>query len=202
MLGKKEKCKKCGEKIDKEWQYCPFCGNYLREEIIEEPFFSYFGKTFEEIKKEFDKMFEFKLPKIDVDFPSFSGIRVTITSKSGEKPKIDVKTYGNYKKYEPEIKKRLGIKIPVEEVESEEKEAKITEEVPFQIRREGRKKIIEMNLPGVKELKDVKIKKLSQSIEVRAYSKDKAYFNLIPIEDGEEIVNTELKNEKLTIYLE
>ncbi|MEM5811138.1 MAG: zinc ribbon domain-containing protein [Candidatus Aenigmatarchaeota archaeon] len=202
MLGKKEKrCKNCGEKVDKNWSYCPFCGYNLSFESR----FDYFGKSLREIEEEFEKLFEFELPRFEIKplGPGFHGIRITFSSRSGEEPKIEVKTYGKYKEYEPEIKKRLGIKVPIEEVEEEkEREVKVTEEAPFRVITEGKKKIIEMDLPGVKSINDIKIKKLSQSIEVRAYTKDKAYFSLIPIEGGEHIVDKELKNEKLKIYLE
>jgi len=54
----------------------------------------------------------FKIPRIKISSPGVSGISITIHSGTGMKPRIEVKTYGDYKKLEPEIKRRLGIKVP------------------------------------------------------------------------------------------
>ncbi|MEM5815661.1 MAG: zinc ribbon domain-containing protein, partial [Candidatus Aenigmatarchaeota archaeon] len=112
MFGKKEKCPRCGEEINKDWNYCPFCGYPLKKEYRrEEEFKSIFGfdefdRLIEKELKEFDKLFkmDFKIPRIKIpEEGGFSGISITIHSGTGIKPKIEVKTYGDMKKYEPEI---------------------------------------------------------------------------------------------------
>jgi len=194
MFSKKKKCRVCGEKVEESWDYCPFCGSYIGIEKEFEPF-KYFEKMFEESFEMFNKIFEEK--------PRFSrGISIIIRSEGGENPKIYVRTKGIPVKEEK-------VKVPIEEVESEEKEieekakeVKITEEPSFKILNENGKKVIEVNLPEVKSLDDIKIKKLSQSIEIRAFSGEKAFFNLIPIESNEKIVKKEFKDGKLRIYVE
>lgn len=49
------------------------------------------------------------------------------------------------------------------------------------IRRMADKLVYEISLPGVRDEKDIAINKLQNSIEVKAFSKDKAYFKLIPL---------------------
>jgi len=49
------------------------------------------------------------------------------------------------------------------------------------IRRLSDKVIYEILMPGIKSIKDISIIKLENSIELKAISKNKAYFKLIPI---------------------
>ena len=175
----KRKCKNCSGEIKDKWTFCPNCG----ENLVGKPF----GSIFKDADKEFDKTF-----KTDVVFPKFrfkppvrgGGVSITITSGTGIQPKVEVKTAGEYRKMEPEIKRALGVKEPVREPEEkptkEIKMPKITEEPKTKIQHTDNKQIITINLPYVKE-EDVQIKQLEQSIEIRAYAADKAYFKLIPV---------------------
>ncbi len=217
MFGKKKKCPNCGKETKDTWFYCPYCGFDLKETKWLSGTFSRYRSIFDEIEKEFeriDKFFSsakeefFKFPKFEKS-PKVSGISIVFRSGTGMKPQIMVKTYGDYKKLEPEIKKKLGIARGVEEVqepyemeEKPRKTPKITEEPKASIKRENNKTIIEINLPGVKSERDVDIKKLEQSIEVRGFADDKAYFKLIPIRLGQSIRSYKFKKGKLTIELE
>jgi HSP20 family molecular chaperone IbpA len=204
----KRKCPACGKKVEKEFNYCPYCGEELEEREFEEfkpfrPFsFEDIDKEFERIDKMFSKSF-FKFPK----FERGGGISITIQSGTGMEPKIEVRTSGEYKKLEPEIKKRLGIKPGVEEVGEEEKAEekvripKVTEEPEAEIKNLGNRQIISIKLPDVKE-EDVEVKKLEQSMEIRAFAGDKAYFKLIPLPSNASIVKKEFKNGVLKIEVE
>lgn len=180
----KKVCPKCGKKIKEDWNFCPYCGWEIEEEA---PFESIFDDIDKELK-EIDKMFGFDFFKI----PSFKikpgirggGISITVHSGRGMKPKIEIKTSGEYKKLEPELKRRLGVRPAVEEVEEEEKEVKVpkvTEEPESEVQTIGNKQIILIKLPDVKSEEDIEVKRLEQSIEVKAFAGDKAYFKLIPI---------------------
>jgi HSP20 family molecular chaperone IbpA len=124
-------------------------------------------------------------------------------------PKIEVKTSGEYKKLEPEIKRRLGVKPGVEEVSEEEEEVekkvripKVTEEPEAEIKNLGNKQIISIKLPDVKSKEDIEVKKLEQSMEIKAFAGDKAYFKLIPLPANASIVKKEFKNGVLKIEVE
>ena len=54
-------------------------------------------------------------------------------------------------------------------------------------------------MPGVTNLKDIMINKLQNSIEIRAFAKDKAYFKLIPVALA--IKKYGLEHEKLILEL-
>lgn len=185
----KKYCKICGEKVKKGWKYCAYCGSNLED----------FEDIFEKVEKEFeriDKVFStrfFEIPKIKL---RPSGISITIKSFSG-KPKLEIKTFGSYKKIEPEIKKRI---YPIKEVE-EIKEVKKAEEPETKIESLNGKILIQIRLPEVKNEKDIEIKKLEQSIEIKAYVKDKVYFKLIPIQPNKEIINKSFEKGLLKIEL-
>jgi len=132
------------------------------------------------------------------------GISITITSGTGREPKVEVKTSGSFKEVEPEIKRKLGVKPSVEEIEEKPKpkQTKIAEEPETKIENIGNKQIIKIKLPNVKSLKDIEIKKLEQSIEIKAFAKDVTYFKLIPIPANSYISNKEFKDNVLKIEIE
>jgi HSP20 family molecular chaperone IbpA len=207
---RKKKCPRCEKEIKEDWEFCPYCGHSLKEKYREERFFEEFedfDRIVERMEREFEEMFKiptFRIPRIKISSPGFSGISITIHSGTGMKPKVEVKTYGEYKKLEPEIKRRLGVKVPIEEVE-EEKEVeynlpKTTEEPEAKVSREGNKTIIEIKLPDVEKEEDINVKKLEQSIEIRARAKDRLYFKLLPITG--EIVGKSFKDGVLRIEIE
>ena len=211
---RKKKCSRCNKEVKEEWEFCPYCGYPLKEKYrSEETFFEDFedfDRIVERMEREFEEMFKmptFKIPRIKISSPGFSGISITIHSGTGMKPKVEVKTYGDYKKLEPEIKRRLGVNVPIEEVDEEEKERgeeykppKTTEEPEAKVIREGNRTIIEIKLPDVEREEDINVKKLEQSIEIRARAKDKLYFKLLPISG--EIVGKSFKDGVLKIEIE
>jgi hypothetical protein len=197
-----KKCKSCGEKIKGEWEFCPYCGEQAKESRIE---MSPFENVFEDVEDEFeriDKMFGsefFDFPKVDMKMPKGgNGINIIITSGTGREPKIEVMTSGNFKNLEPEIKRNLGVK-PLEELVK--KISKITEP-EAEIKTSGNRQAIQIKLPEIKNSKDIEIKKLEQSLEIKAFAKNKTYFKLIPIPSNSEIVNKEFKNNVLKIEVE
>ena len=213
---KKRFCPRCGRPVREDWEFCPYCGFRLKEEeigIFEFPeLFKGYRSIFEEIEKEFrriDKLFSqdfFKIPEFR-EKPGMSGISIVIKSGTGMKPKIYVKTYGDYKKIEPEIRKRIakevgGLEEAEEEYEKVREIPKVTEEPKAEVRDLGNKIEIEVELPDVKSEKDIDVKVLEQSVEIRAFAKDKAYFKLLPIRPNGRLSYKKFENGKLKIGIE
>jgi len=196
-----KRCRRCNKGLKKDWEFCPYCG----ERVEYRP---KYRDIFEDIEEEFgrlDKMFgpKFsKFPRINIKSPFRTG-GVTITIRSGtKKPKVDIKTSGHYKRLEPQIKKRLGVTEGIEGVKEEKPEVripKVTEEPETKIEKHGNKENITIKLPDVKNLNDVEIRKLGQSLEIKAFAGDKAYFKLIPTRPNARILDRSFKDGILKI---
>lgn len=204
-----KKCKRCGRKLKDDWLFCPYCGEEITKRESYMDLFEEFERDIEREFERLDKMFGMLgFPRINIKAPiRTGGISITIRSGTGMKPQIEVKTTGEYKKFEPEIKRRLGIKEGVQEVETEKieekkvKVPKITEEPETKIERKGNVETITIKLPDVKNPEDINVRKLEQSIEVKAFVGDKAYFKLIPVKPNSRIISQKFENGILRIEL-
>lgn len=141
-----------------------------------------------------------------------SGISINIKSGPEGQPIIQVKQFGPGAESGKELieSKERGqaqegkIKLPkaITRISKAEaaKHAKLPRQEPeTKVRRLTDKIIYEISLPGVKSKKNLAINKLQNSIEIKAFAKDKAYFKLIPLDFP--IQNYKLENEKLILEL-
>ena len=178
-----KRCKSCSSKTDKDWVFCPNCGNTLKE-VKNKDIFQEVDKEFQQI----DKMIEMKIPKFLVRSPmKAKGVSIIITSDNVSAPKINVQTFGEQKPVQHHHHEQRPVRV-----------AKTTEEPETKIQKTQSKQIITVNLPDVKNLEDIEMKQLSQSIEIKAFAGDKAYFKLIPIPSNA-MVNNEFKDGILKI---
>ena len=175
----KKKCPSCGKPIKDEWNFCPYCGEPLKEMGIEE-----------EMEREFRKIERtFRIPKF-----GFGGIKggITITIKNlGEKPSIEVRPLSH----------RVGVEKKEEKsfVKHHRIPKKIVDpKIDMKMLPDGRRVFV-LNLDGVKSLDDVEVRKLRESIEVKAYAKDMAYFKVIPVPPTARIIKKDLKKGVLTL---
>ncbi len=190
-------------------QKLPFGMNFLFKNLIKE-----MDKQFKALDKEIGKEMHEKTRK-EVKKPKQpgksrfdkGGISINISSKNGV-PTIKVKSFGNMpgvKNMENQIEKQAGKKekkMPVKKI-SKEKAKKIAklprEEAESKVRRVGDRVIYEIEVPGVKNMEDIFINKLENSIEIKAFSKDKAYFKFLPVSLS--LLNYKLEKEKLILEL-
>jgi HSP20 family molecular chaperone IbpA len=199
----RRKCPSCGEGVKAGWAFCPHCGTGLRVKV--RPARDLFAGLFEDIHREFeriDRLFGRDFFKFPTPFRG-GGVSVTITSGTGREPRVDVKTFGEYKKFEPEIRRRFGLEKPVREVEERPPRPipRVTEEPEARVERLADRDVITIKLPGVTDEADVEIRKLEQSVEIKAFAGDKAYFKLIPIKPTSHILSKSLENETLRIEI-
>jgi len=202
----KKKCKACGEKIEKKFKYCPYCGASIKEEENKRRYgflginddispdlklpFGFQG-IFSKLIRELDKQIK-SLVDEDIKERSFKrGIKINISSLNG-KPIVKLN--------------EMGEKIPIRKVAKQildkEKLKKFIQlpkkEAETNVRRLSNKIVYEIYLPGVNSLKDIIINKLENSIEIKALSKDKVYFKTIP---NLPLIKYGLKKEKLILEL-
>ncbi len=226
----KKICGNCGEKTSDRNKFCPGCGNsmsrksedlgmlgnndYTSAEEIRFP--KGFNMIFNSLLKNLDKQFKEldgdsgenimetkrfqRRPKINR-----GGISISISTSGNKSPEIKVGSFGNvpkFKQQEQEIKKQIK-EIPSKTLsqKSLKKISKLPKEEPStNIRRLADRVIYEIDIPGVKSIRDVSIVKLENSIEIKALTKDKVYIKLIPI--NLPISDYKLSKGKLILELE
>lgn len=199
MFFKKTTCERCGEKISKNYKYCPFCGANLKDEEfnkfslaeIKMPF--PFNSLFDQLAKEFDKLFE--------DFETGGirgkGISISISNETGV-PVIKVGKIG--KKKRVEVRKPAQRKVRKLAKEELEKYASLPrEEAKTEVKRFSDKVVYEISAPDVESIENVFVNKLQNSIEIKAFGKNKVYFKLIPLDL--KIKNYYLKDGKIILEL-
>lgn len=222
-----KKCPKCDRKISKDYDFCPYCGTDFRMQrrFEKEKDYGFLGKDddlmpampnfnvhlpggintlFNSLLKEVDKQFR-ELDKemsqeIHTKKPvKSSGISINISAMNNGKPEIKVKTFGpDFKSIPAEKSKEITIQKPRISEEDAKRISKLPKkEAEASVRRLSNKIIYEIELPGIKNLKDVIINKLENSVEIKAFSKKTAYFKLIPV--NLPVVNYRLDKEKLIL---
>lgn len=156
--------------------------------------FRQFDKQFREFDKELAKK-----PRTSNNIRK-SGVSISISMSDGKNPDIKVSGFGpDFKNFKHEEKEK---KIPKQEMTDEEarKLSKLPKkEAKTEVRRFSNKIVYEIDLPGIKNLKDIIINKLENSIEIKAFSAKIAYFKLLPV--NLPIWNYKLDNEKLILEL-
>jgi hypothetical protein len=212
MFGK-IKCKFCNNKISKKFQFCPYCGRNQSDKAPPEFFQPIFkmGFPFDQIMKQMTKQIESQLKETDMELGEFKmkenqlpkkmkGISISISQSGNGEPIIKVNNLG-----ENENIKRIEMKeepsfpqTNLSEAEMEKISKLPKEEPKANVRRMTDKIIYEINLPGVKK-EDIMITKMHNSIEIKAFTKDKVFFKLLPI--SLPIMKSELKNGKLILEL-
>ena len=216
MFGKKQ-CKRCGERLEKDFAFCPYCGftqerkkdDFWNDGFLDEFDFNSlfskfpFGNLMQEIEKQFREI-DKTIKKEPIErMPRESGISISISSSDFGKPVIKVRKIGKGEQIPLQIKSMGGepkeVQHKIEEKEIERISRLPRKEAETKVRRLTDKIVYEIELPGVESLKNISISKLENSIEVKAFTKDKAYFKLIPL--NLPILRYGLKNEKLILEL-
>lgn len=202
-------CPRCRKKLEKSWGFCPNCGFKIQgnEFVSFDEIFERMHKQMEKMFRQTEKDFEvFDLSPVFREFPTdkkAKGFKITIRSGTGTEPEINVRTFGDVKEEElkKEIYEHLGTakqgptqratqkpKMQVigggygNEQKPPKKELKMpepTEEPKASIRRLESKVVVDIEIPGVESEKNVDVKELENSVEVKAIAGDRAYFKIL-----------------------
>lgn len=200
-----EYCPHCGfylEDKEKEREDYGLLGkndinNFANELKLPLGFNTIFKKLMSEMNKQFSELDngfgnERKVNRIDEKKPIIKngGISINISSGAGT-PIIKVRSFGNmpeFKEMHKQIKGENKKEITKSKVFSRIDEEKIRElsklprqEAVSKVRRLSGKVVYEIDLPEVKSDEDIIINQLENSIEIKAFAKDKAYFKFLPV---------------------
>jgi len=129
------------------------------------------------------------------------GFTIKITTKNGQKPEVSIRTSGDVdpQKIQQSVSKCINCEPPKQTFEERttQKPPKVTEEPATNVKRMGDSVVIEVKLPGVKEMKDIQVQDLESSIEVRARAGDKAYFKILTKPETFKLADTRFSNDLL-----
>jgi len=208
----RKKCKKCGERISSKHKFCPNCGFPLKKANSEN--WGMLGKN------DFEEQNPFSNSLLDGFTGNMFNKMLGSAMRMLEK---EMKKEISQEHIQPKTNVRLminGKEINLNNVQTNPKNVEKKEKLLDDFSKESLKKfsqlpkkepktsvkrlsntiIYEINIPGVKSLKDLSIVKLENSIEIKAVAKEKAYFKLLPI--NLPIIDYELEKGKLILELE
>ena len=201
MFGKK-KCENCGEKISSSYNFCPHCRASIKDfenkdwgflgrndsinpEEIKLPMGinALFNSLVKSLNKQFRELDDKSGKETEKANVKKGGISISISTSGDKPPEIMVRSFGNipeFKKQENQIRKKTkSLKLPGQDVK---KFAGLPKKEPVtNVRRLSNKVVYEINMPGVKSIKDVSIIQLENSIEIKALAKNKVFYKIIPI---------------------
>ena len=171
-----------------------------------EAFPAMFSKIFNQVERQFREI-DKDLKVSDKKMPITNGFSVSINMSNGGKPEIKVRKFGenaaqniNVENIEAEKseKEQKQFKKKISKKDAEKLSSLPRHEPITTVRRFSDKIVYEIDLPGV-DKKNIIINKLQNSIEIKAFSKDKAFMKLIPI--SLPIKKSEVKDGKLILEL-
>jgi HSP20 family molecular chaperone IbpA len=209
MFNKKE-CLACGKKVKNDYEFCPFCGNKIKskkkdwgmlgkndsseelEDFAQNIFGGFGSGILNKMLNNTMKMLEKEMQKE--------------MHANQNKPKTNMQLFINGKKIElPNMESQMPREEKMQRVKSthfsstnQEKFASLSQKEPnTNIKRLDEAVIYEINLPEVNSIKNISIVKLENSVEVKAISKNTAYFKSIQI--NLDLLGYEFENEKLVL---
>jgi len=204
MLGRK--CPGCDKKVERKFNYCPYCGMSFKAKK-EKDNFGMLGRDDFIPEAENDMNQGFKLPfglngimnglMKQLEKEMAKGMENSEGMPRGFK--IHVSTgKPEMRRVQPQVR-RVTNQVVVSEKEFERRKGLPREEAESNIRRLADRIIYEISVPGVKSGKDVMVTKLEDSVEVKAYSRDKCFYKTIPLKV--EIIGYYIKGDRLFVEL-
>jgi hypothetical protein len=125
-------CPKCGNEVERSWQFCPRCGIGFRKHSFSDLFnrvFQQVQKDMRSMEKDMSRAFERDIEAMDIspffrpakgrvikiNAPIGSGFSINIVQSCGKQPQVSVKTFGNVKKedLEKQVQQQIGVKPTV-----------------------------------------------------------------------------------------
>ena len=197
----KKKCSKCNQKVKKSYDFCPYCGKNLKSKYNNEDF-GFLGKNdLTESNEPFGLGSSFMNKIINKAIKELPTIMKSMEEQMNQE--TNNSNQSNFPKSNMKIKFMVnGKEVPLNPSLNQQKRQiqpqkiqpnQLSEEETQQIAKLPRKEpktimkrlsgklIYELTVPGVKDVQDVLVNQLENSIEVKAIAKDKVYSKTINI---------------------
>lgn len=189
----KKKCGKCGEKINKNFDFCPVCGSNQKSrfekedfgmigknDIIEEPILNAKGSFMEKMFETAFKVLEKQMKNLPNEFAN--------QPTSSLPNNMHIQFFVNGKRVLPQMTDNRQTRPIIKKSKNNISESRLKEisklpreEPSSKLKRMSGKVIYELNVPGVKNIEDIIINKLENSVEIKALAEDKVYSKTINI---------------------
>jgi hypothetical protein len=185
-------CTNCGKKVEKDWNFCPKCGIHIAKASF---FDKILSKAVSQIGpfKEFEKNFD-NMEKTDSRMRK-NMFSISISFGNDKQPKVRIQPMGKYSGRDSMVERTVQEKP----ITFSRKASGDIEEPKTQLRKVGGKFTANILLPDIDSEKDIEIKKIGESIEIRAYTKDKTYFKILKCPQHAEILNQNFQDGKLLL---
>ncbi len=175
----KTECPNCKTEVKKDWNFCPHCGvmvnTYKRGEVTA-----------------VDDLATLNI----METPKQGGISIYVNSHNSENPEVRVSAFGDFKKYESELKRRMGVL----DSKNAKRDPEIIKEPESILKRDKRKITVKVRVPELKE-ENIKVRKYENSIEIKGYAGNKLYYSSFEVPNNSEIVNRSLNEGIFTLIL-
>jgi len=199
MFGKsKIKCGSCNSKIDKNFSYCPHCGNITLDQNKEREEFGLLGKNdfsntpdpygaegFGITDRLIGSMFNSLMKNLDKQMKS----QFKESLSESEHGRTEIKTLPNGIRIKifgpnnfPQNKKvKQAPRITINEDQIKKMSSLPRAKAKTNVKRVGDKVFYELSTPGVSSPQDIFISKLESGYEIKAIGNKKVYVNSVPI---------------------
>ena len=203
----KKKCSGCAKKIERKFNYCPYCGVSLKAGNDGQNF-GMLGRNDADARVQQNlglplglngivntlvKQLEGQLENMDLE--NNQGMPKNIKIRVARGPGMN---QGQIIQKVPE-KKLVDDAPEISEKENKRRMSLAKVESESRVKRLGDTIIYEINTPGVKKKGDVVLTELATGLEVKAYSKDKCYVKFIPLKV--EVVEYSVEKEKVIVEI-
>jgi rRNA maturation endonuclease Nob1 len=187
----KKKCRSCGKKIDKKFQFCPWCGKSAKENFKNN--YGFLGKDdFEEGGNQMTqgavpmgnlgKMMNSLMNQLGKEMQNMDGKDFSGVMPKGFTVKIQRGSPQMKRVVKPEEKKEIPInKVQISDKEKERRAKLKRKETVSKVKRLSDKIIYEISAPGIKDASQVEITSLEKGLEIKIYAKDYCYVKIIPV---------------------
>lgn len=195
----KKKCTNCAKKIERKFDFCPYCGYSFRKQN-EEDDFGLIGRDDFVSNANFGQEIRMPLGLNKIMNSLMKQLEKEMGAMSNNVPggfKIQISTG------EPRQQKRVAEKQEkarvIDSREIEKIRALPRKEAESNVRRLSDRIVYEVSVPGVKSKDNVVISKLENGIEIKAYSNDMCYVKTIPL--NSDVIGYKIKDGVLFLEL-
>jgi len=200
----KRKCVSCAKKVDRKFNFCPYCGESFKVRREKDDFgmlgFDDSGQNvrveqklpfgMEKIMGSLVKQLEKQMGNMNFEDNAGmpKGIRINIVRGNPQMRQVVREA--------PKEKKEV---LNVSKAEAERRMGLKKVEAVSKVRRLADRIIYEIDAPGVRRKDDVVVTELATGLEIRIYSEDKCYIKFIPLKV--ELIGYYVKSEKVFVEL-